>query len=221
MTRALRVTGWTLIAAGAVVLLYLVYSLFFTTVATNTAQAELSQQWERQLGQLRAAAESTSEDADRDEEDDGRPAPTLDVEGAVAVLEFSRPGSHTPVVHDDPLYVVDGVTRADLTRGPGHYPDTAAPGAQGNVAIAGHRTTYGAPFYHLDQLAEGDEVHVTDPAGQRFTYRVASRQIVAPDEWWVIGADPRSTGKPTLTLTTCHPRFSAAQRMVVFAELVE
>lgn len=214
MTRALRGVGWTLITAGAVVLLYLVYSLFFTNLTTKAAQDELSDQWQRGI----SAVESTGEPEEPEEpEEPARP----DLGGAVAMLEFSRPSTGEPVVHADPLFVVSGVALEDLRRGPGHYPDTAAPGEPGNFAVAGHRTTYGAPFFHLDVLREDDEVHVTDRTGRRHTYRVVEQRIVAPGEGWVVGDDPRESGGSLMTLTTCHPRFSAAQRLVVFAELVK
>lgn len=215
MTRALRYTGWTLVSAGMVVLLYVVYSLFFTNFATNAAQSDLSEEWERQL---RLHAAEAPEAPEEPEETDSEPA--IDPGGAFAVLEFSRPGTDERPVHADPLFVVSGVSLADLTRGPGHYPGTADPGGPGNLAIAGHRTTYGAPFYHLDQMLEGDQIHVTGRDGERHTYRVARTQIVQPGDVWVVGSDPLETDKPMLTLTTCHPRFSAAQRLVVFAELV-
>lgn len=217
MTRALRYTGWTLISAGAVVLLYVVYSLFFTSFATNAAQSDLSEEWDRQVD-VRAAEAPDPEDSEAPEPEPDPPA--ADPGGAFAVLEFSRPGTDERPVHADPLYVVSGVALSDLTRGPGHYPGTAEPGEPGNVAIAGHRTTYGAPFYHLDQMVEGDEIHVTGRDGERHTYRVARTEIVQPGDVWVVGSDPLETETPMLTLTTCHPRFSAAQRFVVFAELV-
>lgn len=222
--RALRVAGWALIAAGGVVALYLVYSLFFTNLTTNQAQDELRQQW-----QARAEAASTADEYDRHDaaaeeerlastaEQDG--AAESDLGGAVAMLEFDRPGSDEPVVHADPLFVVDDVQLSTLQRGPGHYPSSASPGEDGNFAVAGHRTTYGAPFLHLDDLRPGDEVHVTDPEGERHTYEVTEQRVVGPDARWVVGSDPLDLDAPTLTLTTCHPRFSAAKRLVVFAEL--
>ncbi|HVL97876.1 MAG TPA: class E sortase [Egibacteraceae bacterium] len=217
LTRALRYGGWTLIAAGFVVLLYLAYSLFFTNVATGAAQAELSEQWQRQVVQTASVGRADRGlEATRPRARDRQSV----AGGAVAVLEFSRPGSAETPVHAGPLYVVPGVTQADLTRGPGRYPETAEPGEEGNLAIAGHRTTYGAPFFHLDQLVAGDEVHVTGLDGERHTYRVVRQEVVAPSDVWVIEEDPLESGAPTLTLTTCHPRFSAAQRLVVFAELV-
>lgn len=216
LTRALRLTGWTLITAGCVVLLYLVYALFFTGFETSAAQAELAEEWDHQLELL----ESGGPDAPVVEEDDD-PDEVAVTGGAVAAIEFVRPGSEERPVRADPLFVVEGVSLADLTRGPGHYPDSEDPGGEGNFAVAGHRTTYGAPFYHLNQLVEGDEVHVTGRDGRRHVYRVDRQEVVSPDDVWVIGSDPLGTGNPTLTLTTCHPRFSAAQRLVVFAELVE
>lgn len=214
LTRALRVIGWTFITAGCVVLLYLVYSLYFTGFETGAAQAELSEEWERTV---RAAPADRTDDPVVGATEDA-PVPLDD--GAVAMLEFERPGSNEPPVRADPLFVVEGVTLADLTKGPGQYPDTAAPGEDGNFAVAGHRTTYGAPFFHLDQLRENDEIHVTGRDGVRHTYRVVDQEVVRPGDVWVIGPDPRDSGEPTLTLTTCHPKFSAAERLVVFAELV-
>ncbi|MCA1691756.1 MAG: class E sortase, partial [Actinobacteria bacterium] len=100
-------------------------------------------------------------------------------------------------------------------KGPGHYPDTAMPGHRGNAAIAGHRTTYGAPFYDVDELEPGDPIFVTTTSG-RFRYEVRELLVVEPDAGWVL--DP--TEDDRLTLTTCHPHFSAAQRLIVVAGLV-
>jgi sortase A len=110
--------------------------------------------------------------------------------------------------------VVSGVDTSSLRKGPGHYPDMAFPGEAGNAGIAGHRTTYGAPFEDLDKLDPGDEIITTTPAG-RFVYRVRSQTIVAPEDSYVLA----DTGAPVLTLTTCHPRFSTAQRLIVVADL--
>lgn len=220
-TRIVAVLGWMLIAVGACVLLYLVYALLFTGVEAGRAQSALRTQWTQGRGTPDDAG-ATSEravqpsesvtsptTADRDTPDDG-----------VALLEFVRPGGPDAIVHDAPLVVLDDVTAGDLQRGPGHYPGTASPGEPGNFAVAGHRTTYGAPFYHLDVLRRGDHVVVTDRAGRQHTYEVAGQRVVLPGDTWVIGNDPLGSGQPTLTLTTCNPRFSAAERLVVHAELV-
>jgi sortase A len=110
--------------------------------------------------------------------------------------------------------VVEGVKLGDLKRGPGHYPATPLPGQPGNAAIAGHRTTYGAPFYNLDELKTGDEILVTTRQG-RFRYEVTESKVVSPSEVSVL--DPTTDNR--LTLTTCHPRFSASKRLVVVAAL--
>jgi sortase A len=214
--RLIGVVGWILLAAGATVLLYLVYSLLFTNVAAERAQDELRSQWQTpdERGVELAAADGPSEPPSAGAD------PVAAGDSGVALIEFARPGRDEPLVHDDPLVVLDDVSVADLQRGPGHYPGTSLPGQPGNFAVAGHRTTYGAPFFHLDVLRRGDQVLVTDRRGQRFRYRVADQQVVAPDDTWVIDDDPLGTGRPTLTLTTCNPRFSAAQRLVVHAELV-
>jgi sortase A len=114
-------------------------------------------------------------------------------------------------------FVVAGVQTADLKKGPGHYPDTPFPGELGNAAIAGHRTTYGEPFRQLDELQIGDEIKVTDLFGREFVYRVTGTQIVGPADSWVVATTDPTVA--TLTLTTCHPEFSAKQRLIVSAEL--
>ena len=113
--------------------------------------------------------------------------------------------------------VVEGITPSALRAGAGHYPQTPLPCEQGNVSIAGHRTTYGRPFGNLDQLKPGDTIELTTPIGG-CVYQVARAPfVVAPSELGVI--DP--TGERSLTLTTCHPKGSAAQRLVVRATWVK
>jgi sortase A len=110
--------------------------------------------------------------------------------------------------------VVQGTDDGTLQKGPGHYPGTAFPGLGRTVAIAGHRTTYLAPFRHIDALRPGDPIVVTMPYG-RFTYVVQYRRIVLPTALWVI----RDVGYERLVLSACNPLYSAAQRIIVFARL--
>jgi sortase A len=110
--------------------------------------------------------------------------------------------------------VIQGTDPDTLRKGPGHYPDTTFPGLGGTVAIAGHRTTYGAPFRKVDQLDPGDEIVLEMPYG-RFTYAVQRLQIVPPTATWVT----RDVGYDRLVLSACHPLYSAAERIVVFAKL--
>jgi sortase A len=111
--------------------------------------------------------------------------------------------------------VVEGTDSSQLVNGPGHYPSTVFPGRHGTVAIAGHRTTYGAPFRHIDEVRPGDEIELTMPYG-RFTYRAQSTKVVASDAWWIT----RRVGYDRLVLSACHPLYSATHRIVVFARLV-
>ena len=111
--------------------------------------------------------------------------------------------------------IVEGTDTDDLRHGPGHYPATSLPGAPGTVGIAGHRTTYGAPFRHVDRLKAGDRIVLEMPYAT-ITYRVERLRIVAPTATWVVAR--RSYDR--LVLTACHPLYSAAQRIVVFARKV-
>lgn len=120
--------------------------------------------------------------------------------------------------------VVEGTSPAALRAGAGHYPNTPLPGQVGNVAIAGHRTTYGRPFNRVDELRPGDEVWLSTPVGD-YLYVVSEAPpgwnsnpfITNPQDWRVID----QTSDSLLTLTSCHPKGSAAQRIIVRAELVE
>ena len=109
--------------------------------------------------------------------------------------------------------VAEGTDTETLRTGPGHYAGTGLPGLRRTVALAGHRTTYLAPFAEIDDLERGDPIVLTMPYG-RFTYRVESTRIVDPTAVWVT-----ERGHDRLVLTSCHPPFSAAQRIVVFARL--
>jgi len=117
---------------------------------------------------------------------------------------------------DARVVVVQGTAAGSLRRGPGHYHGTALPGQPGTVGIAGHRTTYGAPFRHLDALRRGDPITITMPYG-RFTYRVEGTRIVTPQDVSALQA----IGRQRLVLTACHPLYSAAQRLVVIARLTQ
>jgi sortase A len=113
--------------------------------------------------------------------------------------------------------VVQGTSPSALRAGAGHYPSTALPGENGNVGIAGHRTTYGRPFNRVEQLEIGDKIILTTPIG-RYTYEVSKDPwITHPFDWEILGKSTR----PILTLTTCHPKGSARQRMVIRAKLVK
>jgi sortase A len=124
---------------------------------------------------------------------------------AIGTIDLPRIGTYT---------VVQGTDTSSLEKGPGHYPQTAFPGVGQTVAIAGHRTTYLAPFRHIDSLRPGDRIVLTLRYA-RFTYTVQYRRIVAPTAWWVT----HNVGYERLVLSACNPLYSAAQRIVVFARM--
>jgi sortase A len=111
-------------------------------------------------------------------------------------------------------YVVEGTDVGSLRKGPGHYPETPLPGEPGTTAIAGHRTTYGAPFRRIDQVERGEPITIDMPDG-RFVYRVERTRIVDDQDLSVL----EGVGYQRLMLSACHPLYSAAQRVIVFARL--
>jgi sortase A len=114
------------------------------------------------------------------------------------------------------LVFVQGTEKSNLEKGPGHYAETAFPGEGGTVAIAGHRTTYQAPFRHIDAMHKGDEITLKMPYGT-FVYEVQATTTVKPTEIDIVG----DVGYERLVLSACHPLYSAAERFIVFARLVD
>jgi len=112
--------------------------------------------------------------------------------------------------------VVQGTDTVSLEKGPGHYPATALPGLGQTVAIAGHRTTYLAPFRRINELRPGDQINLSMPYA-RFTYVVQKTEVVLPTALWVT----RNVGYERLVLSACHPLYSASHRIIVFARLQE
>ena len=207
-----RTLGELMITAGVIVLLYVVYELFWTGVGTAQAQGglreELVQQWEAPAAPTAGGETSTG----------AQPPAPVDPTGGegMAIIRIPKLGASYAWV------IVKGVTASDLRLGPGHYPDSALPGEVGNFAVAGHRTTYGAPFSELGALDPGDAI-VIETADTYFTYRVDESTVVLPTEVDVVLPVPESPGEsPTqalMTLTTCHPRYAATERLVVFSHL--
>jgi sortase A len=195
-----RTAGILLIAAGLAVLGNVAWQLWGTGIATAHAQHRLGQQFNAAVATAGTPADVVPSAAP------AQPTPSLGT--VVAHLVIPRIGVNK--------YVVEGVGAAQLAAGPGHYPGTAAIGGAGNVGIAGHRTTHGAPFYNLNELRPGDDIFLTDLAGRTFTYRVVSQFVVSPGDAAVLNP----TSSPSLTLTTCNPRYSAAERLIERAVLV-
>lgn len=114
------------------------------------------------------------------------------------------------------IVVVQGTDKSSLEKGPGHYPETPFPGQGGTIGIAGHRTTYLAPFRQIDSVEKGDVITMKMPYGS-FVYQVQATTIVKPRDIEIIG----SVGYERLVLSACHPLYSAAERYIVFARLID
>ena len=193
--RVLRIAGVILILAALAVGGYVWWTLWGTGFATRAAQDDLRPAFEERI------ASRTAEEA---------PPRTVNVPGsAIAIIRIPKIELN--------YVVVEGTDTESLKKGPGHYPWTSYPWEKtGRVAIAGHRTTYGAPFWSLNELEPGDRIVLATEYGI-FNYRVTESRIILPSQAAVL----HDTRSPTLVLTTCNPRFSAAERLVIFAERVD
>lgn len=200
----IRGVGEGLITVGVLVLLFCVYQLFYTNVEANRAQAqeraELREDWRPQQ-----VAEPVPDNFSGIEEGDG-----------IAIMYIPELGAGW----EKP--VLQGVALDDLARGLGHYPDSAWPGQLGNFAVAGHRTTHGQPFHNLDKLEQGDVV-IVETENNWYRYVIDKWETVEPTEVEVVLPVPRQPGaEPTdelITLTTCHPKWSSAERLVYHGHL--
>jgi sortase A len=220
--------GKTLIALGLLMFGFVAYQLWGTGIETARAQNALESDFEELLAAAPAIdptlatepvvttepAEPTASDITADPD----PVEVLPV-AAQNIPEVERGDAlariEIPSIGVDDI-VVAGVKTSDLKKGPGHFPETPLPGQLGNSAIAGHRTTYGQPFHNVDKLEPGDEIIVTTLSGT-FVYRVTGQQIVAPSAGEVVATtDPT---RATLTLTSCHPKWTARERIVISSEL--
>jgi sortase A len=208
--RVLGIIGKVLIGAGLILLLFTAYQVWGTSIQEGHTQNALRStlQKEAQNAQVkRALAEADA----LDKLPTGPPhvAPTT-----YAPAEGKPVGEiRIPVIGINQV-VVEGTATQDLRKGPGHYIGTPLPGQAGNASIAGHRTTYGHPFYNLNVLKPGDKIVLTTFQGI-FVYDTIRTQVVSPSDGTVL----KNAFGAFLTLTTCNPRFSASTRLVVFAKL--
>jgi sortase A len=203
MRRIIGGVGRTLVTVGILILLFVAYQLWGTGLYESREQNRLQSQFAKALAKEKAEARRAATASATTTTVPMVPPPVGD---PVGIIQIPKIGLFRAVVQ--------GIGVPDLRKGPGHYPATPLPGQLGNAAIAGHRTTYGAPFNRLDELSNGDPIIVTTLAGE-FRYRVFQQLVVTPKEVSVL--DP--TTAATLTLTTCNPKFSATTRLVVQARL--
>lgn len=206
--------------SGLFLLGFVAFQLWGTGLEQDRGQARLTEVLAEDTEdgvQVDAATVDVGELAERLAEIDPATAPpvTAPPEGEpVGIIQIPR--------IDLQRVIVEGVSKADLKKGPGHYPATPLPGQPGNTGIAGHRTTYGAPFNRIDELRPGDEITV-DTAQGHFTYEVVPAPDSADRAWYTVKPSQvevlRDFGDDRITLTACHPKYSARERIVVHAVL--
>ena len=199
LAKVLGALGRSCITVGTLLLLFVAYQLWGTGIREAQAQTKLGHEYAKTLQDAGVIADGSV------------PKPVAKIaavpEGEpTAIIDIPKINVHKTVV--------EGVGLPDLKKGPGHYPGTPLPGQKGNAAIAGHRTTYGAPFNRVDELKPGDSIFVQTVQG-KFRYVVKETQIVSPTQIEVLD----DKGDNRLTLTACHPKYSAAKRIVIVAEL--
>ncbi len=202
--------GKALIIVGSLTLLFAAFQLWGTGLQEANAQQNLETQFIERLVEVEDTPADTSEL--RELPSNELPAPG----DPIAIIEIESIGVKKTVV--------EGVTRDVLRSGPGRYPQTSFPGQPGNSAIAGHRTTYGSPFFDLDKVQPGDIIKVTTLQGE-FFYEIEGHsngdeelgyKVVLPTQGEVLLDRP---GVDSITLTACHPKYSAAERLIVTATL--
>jgi sortase A len=200
----LRGVGQTLITVGVVCLLFVVYSLYITNLFAAADQRALDKDIDQVFTQQQEQVAT------------GGPTqpPLPELGDALARI-------YIPAIGLEKV-IVEGVGVSDLKKGPGHYPGTQLPGQIGNTVISGHRTTYGHPFNALDDLNPGDAI-VLESATAYYTYAMTSREIVKPSAIDVTFPVPRDASAVAtiaqVTLTTCHPEYSARERMIIHGTL--
>ncbi len=201
----LGLIGKAMITVGLLMLGFVTYQLWGTGIQTSQSQKELAREYQ-QLTQT-----STTIEGEPGSSSDSPPLPVAidrgDVIGRIVMPDISVD-----------KWVVAGATMDMLERGPGLFANTALPGQLGNSAIAGHRTSYGAPFSRIDKLNPGDNITIITPRGS-FTYAVTETKIVPATAVEVL--DTIDSTKATLTLVSCHPKWTSKDRIVVFADLID
>ena len=214
--RVLGSVGRLLVTAGAVLLLLVAYQLWGTNLQTARAQDQLQHEFEEALadrgvvgGTTTVPGSTTTTTQPTDPTPSTAPPIPPPATGEV-VGKLSIPS-----IGVRNFYFVEGTGIEQLKRGAAHYPESPLPGQAGNAAIAGHRTTWGAPFHNIDKLQVGDSVEIETQQGT-FRYEMTEQLIVAPHDTYVLD----DVGDNRLTLTACHPKLSSKQRIVIHAALV-
>ncbi len=227
MRRLLHIFSIALITAGAVVIadagLTLAYKEPLSSIYSSIKQGEKESQLQSIESEFLSQADVRSINHAVSRATRRKEPRTLHeniAKLAQKLVDESKPGDalgriEAPGMDGLDMVFVQGTDDSSLQLGPGHYPETAMPGQGKTVAIAGHRTTYLAPFRHIDSLKPGDKITLRMPYGN-FVYSVQKSEIVEPTDVGII----HNTGYERLVLSACNPLYSAAQRYIIFARLV-
>lgn len=217
MARLLRILSIALITAGLVLLADIGVTLLYKEPLSSVYAA---------IQQDRAAGELGETEAGYPSQADRRAIARVHSRNRRIATLARRFGAHVgegeaigrmraPAMDGLNTVVVQGTNTASLQKGPGHFPETPFPGQGSTVGVAGHRTTYGAPFRHVDSMKRGDRIVLEMPYATIF-YRVQKTKIVDPTDTWVVD----DVGYERLVLSSCNPLYSATQRFIVFARAV-
>ena len=216
--RAIAGIGRTLVTLGLLILLFVVYQLWGTGIFTARAQENLKRDFQKQIEKAQEN-DTVGTPTPGTKPKPGTTSTTVKFSNRLAPLETPADGELEGIIKIPRIGItfayVEGTSRDDLKKGPGHYPGTPLPGTIGNAAIAGHRTTYLHPFWGLDDLKVGDDIIIQTAVGTTFHYRMYKQLIVKPTDVWVVDNTPDAQ----LTLTACNPKGSAAERIVIKARL--
>ncbi len=223
MQRKMQILGWALVWSGLFGIGILGWQLFGTDVVNGRVQAAARIQLDQRFLQTRQDLPEVEEVPVLEVEESFVPeVEEVPVPDVVEYYAEDQPEEDTEFAYmsipslDLEAVVFEGVTVETLRKGPAHMPWTPLPGQPGNAVISGHRTTYGRPFFNFDQLKPGDRIEIETAIGNHL-YVVRDSFVVKPTDIWV--TDDREGG--WLTLTTCSPKFSARERLIITAELVE
>jgi sortase A len=229
LSRILGAIGRTMISAGVLLLLFVIYQLWGTGFRTGAEQSGLRDDFQARKAELARAtttappttvATTGPRPTAPVTPSTAAPTPPARIGDAIGVIRIPRIGVD--------FTIVEGVDLNNLARGPGHFPDTPLPGQAGNAAVAGHRVTHSAPFNRLDELVPGDQILVETFQGP-FTYEIVpeggvgtdpaiGHRIIAPTQTEILDQPP---GQNIITLMACHPKYDLKERIVVVGRLVE
>ena len=203
--KALRTAGNVFIFLGLSILFFVLYELVGTSAITKARQSNLQAEFDEALTQPATLPAAFTGNL---------PVPTARRgTGVRGIARLIIPKIAVNVI------VVEGVTLERLAYGPGHYPHTPLFDEKGAAGIAGHRTGWGAPFFNLDRLSAGDQISVVTTRAT-YIYRMTASTVVTPSHSEVLEGNPRSKATQQLVLTTCTPKFTARNRLIVFADLI-